>query len=115
MFSNLHDEAIYLQGARDVLLRLKDDYAMYLVPSAKFPCKPKTILDGESGVHAEYDWFSINDRTLRKLLGDAMIRCLTTDRESLVRYLQGDHNGIVVTGQDKDKKGKVISITIKIE
>lgn len=113
-FINLHDESLYLQGSRDVLLRLKDDYAMYLVPSAKFPCKPKILLDGESGVHAEYDWFPINDRTLRKLLGDAMIRCLTMDRESLVKYLQGDSE-IVVTGQEKDKKGKVISITIKIE
>lgn len=111
---SLSKELLYLQGARDLLLRLKDDYAMYLVPSAKFSCKPKKPLEGESGVHAEYDWFPINDRTLRKFLGDAMIRCLTMDRESLVRYLQGDTD-IVVTGQEKDKKGKVTSITIKIE
>lgn len=111
---SLSKESLYLQGARDVLLRLKDDYDMYLVPCAKFPCKPKCLLEGESGVHAEYNWFPINDRTLRKMLGDAMIRCLTMDRESLVKYLQGDSE-IVVIGQENDKKGKITHITIKIE
>lgn len=111
MFPNLHDEAIYLQGARDVLLRLKDDYAMYLVPSVKCERKEECREEGK----ADYEYFPLRDRTLRGLLGDAMIRCLTMDRESLVRYLQGDHTGIVVTGQEKDKKGKVTSITIKIE
>lgn len=111
MFPNLHDEAIYLQGARDVLLRLKDDYAMYLVPSVKCERKEECREEGK----ADYEYFPLRDRTLRGLLGDAMIRCLTMDRESLVKYLQGDHTDIVVTGQEKDKKGKVTSITIKIE
>lgn len=111
IFSNLHDEAIYLQGARDVLLRLKDDYAMYLVPSVKCERKEECREEGK----ADYEYFPLRDRTLRGLLGDAMIRCLTMDRESLVKYLQGDHTDIVVTGQEKDKKGKVTSITIKIE
>ena len=111
MFPNLHDESLYLQGARDVLLRLKDDYAMYLVPSVK--CKKKEEYR-EKG-KADYFHFPLANRTVRGLLGDAMIRCLTMDRESLVKYLQGDHTDIVVTGQEKDKKGKVTSITIKIE
>ena len=108
---NLHDESIYLQGARDVLLRLKDDYAMYLVPSVKFKVKE----EHKEPWSSDYNYFPLTDRTLRKLLGEAMVRCLTMDRESLVKYLQGDHTDIVVTGQEKDKKGKVISITIKIE
>lgn len=111
MFSNLHDESLYLQGARDVLLRLKDDYAMYLVPAVK--CKKKEEYRDEG--RADYCYFPLDNRTARKLLGDAMIRCLTMDRESLVKYLQGDHTDIIITGQEKDKKGKVTSITIKIE
>lgn len=111
MFPNLHEEAIYLRGAKDVLLRLKDDYAMYLVPSVKCERKEECREEGK----ADYEYFPLRDRTLRGLLGDAMIRCLTMDRESLVKYLQGDHTDIVVTGQEKDKKGKVTSITIKIE
>lgn len=107
---SLSKESLYLQGARDVILRLKDDYAMYLVPSVK--CKKKEEYREEG--KADYFYFPLANKTLRKLLGDAMIRCLTMDRESLVRYLQGDTD-IVVTGQEKDKKGKVTSITIKIE
>lgn len=111
MFPNLHDEAIYLQGARDVLLRLKDDYAMYLVPSVK--CDRKEECREEC--KADYEYFPLQDRTLRELLGAAMIRCLTMDRESLVKYLQGDHTDIIVTGQEKDRKGKINKLTIKIE
>lgn len=108
---SLSKESLYLQGARDVLLRLKDDYAMYLVPSVKLKVKEEC----KDPWSPDYNYFPLPDRTLRKLLGDAMIRCLTMDRESLVKYLQGDHTDIVVTGQEKDKKGKVASITIKIE
>lgn len=111
VFSNLHDESLYLQGARDVLLRLKDDYAMYLVPGVKYYKKEECREEGK----ADYCYFPLENRTAQKLLGDAMIRCLTMDRESLVKYLQGDHTDIVVTGQEKDKKGKITSITIKIE
>lgn len=111
MFPNLHDESLYLQGARDVLLRLKDDYAMYLVPSVK--CNKKEECREEGKV--DYFYFPLANRTVRGLLGDAMIRCLTMDIESLVKYLQGDHTDIVVTGQEKDKKGKVNKLTIKIE
>lgn len=111
MFPNLHDEAIYLQGARDVLLRLKDDYAMYLVPSMKCERKEECHEEGK----ADYEYFPLANKTVRGLLGDAMIQCLTMDRESLVNYLQGGHTDIIVTRQEKDKKGKVTSITIKIE
>lgn len=111
MFPNLHEEAIYLQGAMDVLLRLKDDYAMYLVPSVKCERKEECHEEGK----ANYEYFPLQDRTLRGLLGEAMIRCLTMDRESLVKYLQGDHTDIIVTGQEKDKKGKINKLTIKIE
>ena len=111
MFSNLHDEAIYLQGARDVLLRLKDDYKMYLVPSVKCEIKEECREEGK----ADYEYFPLANKTVRGLLGDAMIRCLTMDRESLVKYLQGDHDGLVVMNVKKDRKGKVSEITIKIE
>lgn len=111
IFPNLYEESIYLKGARDVLLRLKDDYAMYLVPSVKCERKEECREEGKG----DYEYFPLRDRTLRGLLGDAMIRCLTMDRESLVKYLQGDHTDIVVTGQEKDKKGKINKLTIKIE
>ena len=108
---SLSKESLYLQGARDVLLKLKDDYAMYLVPSVKYKKREECREEGKT----DYFHFPLANRTVRGLLGDAMIRCLTMDRESLVKYLQGDHTDIVVTGQEKDKKGKVTSITIKIE
>lgn len=67
------------------------------------------------GGKADYMYFPLPDRTLKKLLGDAMIRCLTMDRDSLAKYISGDYNAIVITALEKDKKGKTVSITIKME
>lgn len=108
---SLKEETLYLQGARDVLMRLRDDYAMYLVPSVKFNIKEELRVGGK----ADYLYFPLPDRTLRKLLGDAIIRCLTMDKDSLAKYLSGDYNAIVITALEKDKKGKTVSITIKME
>jgi hypothetical protein len=107
---NLHQESIYLQGARDVLMRLKDDYDMYLVPSVKCERKEEYIEEGKTS----YDWFKIRNKTEQRLLGSAMYDCLINDRGSLVRFLQGDHDGIQITEVHKDKKGKTDKLTIKI-
>ena len=102
---NLKEETIYLQGARDVLLRLQDDFDMYIVPAVKYKHKTedKTM------------WFPEGDRTRRKLLGDAMRKALLTDRESLVKFLSGDYDGFVITEAKFDKKGKATELFIKIE
>lgn len=111
MMTNLREESIYLKGARDVLMRLKDDFCMYLVPSEKRKLKEE---HKSSEPKPEYEWFPINDKVMRKLLGSAMYDCLINDRDSLVRFLQGDHDGIQVTEVHKDKKGKTDKLTIKI-
>ena len=41
---SLKEETLYLQGARDVLMRLRDDYAMYLVPSVKLNIKEENVI-----------------------------------------------------------------------
>ena len=36
ILNSLHLERIYLDGARDLLMRLKDDFDMSLVPSVRY-------------------------------------------------------------------------------
>ena len=102
---NLREESIYLQGARDVILRLQDDFDMYIVPSVKHKHK----------VDDKTMWFPENSLLRRKLLGQAMSKALLYDRESLVNFLRGDYDGFVITDVQRDKKCRVPSLTIKIE
>ncbi|MGN0929324.1 MAG: hypothetical protein ACI4N3_01650 [Alphaproteobacteria bacterium] len=108
--TNLHKESIYLQGAKTVLMRLKDDYDMYIIPSIKCKRKEEYIEDGKTS----YDWLKISNKTEQRLLVSAMYNCLINDRDSLVKFLQGDYNGIQVTEVHKNKKGKANKMTIKI-
>ena len=104
---NLREESLYLQGARDVLMRLQDSYDMYVIPSVKCRCKDKvTGLEG-------YDWFPLNKMSLRKLVGKALLKSLIYDRESLVKFLQGCSE-LEIKEVKNDKKGEIADIKIKI-
>lgn len=106
----LHEESIYLSGARDVLLRLKDDFDMSLVPLVK--CKLKEEYRQKDST--SYMRLPLQNSAHRRLLGAAMYDCLINERESLVRYLSGDFKGIYLDGVQKDKKGKIEKIKIKV-
>lgn len=109
----LHEESIYLSGARDVLMRLKDDFEMYLVPAVKCRLKEECSKKDSVEIQALYEWFPLQNNAHRRLLGTAMYDCLINDRESLVRYLSGDFKGLYLDGVQKDKKGKIEKIKIK--
>jgi hypothetical protein len=104
---NLREESLYLQGARDVLMRLQDSYDMYVIPSVKCRCRSKTT--GREG----YDWFPLNNMYLRKLVGKALLKSLIYDRESLVKFLQGCSE-LEIKEVKNDKKGNVAEVKLQI-
>lgn len=107
---NLREESLYLQGARDILLRIIDDYDMYLVPSVK--CR---IKDSEFryGVDEQYDWFPLSNTKKRKIVGKALCNTLIHDRESLVRFLNGSSE-LEIKDIKRDKKGNVSEVKLRI-
>lgn len=105
---NLHLESFYLQGARDLLLRLQNDYEMYLIPSVKCKCNAKFSSNNP------YDYFPLSNATARKLVGKGLVNALLQDRESLVRFLQGDYNGLQGCVLKRDKKGKITELKIEV-
>ena len=107
---NLHEESLYLQGARDILMRLKDAWEMYLIPSIKVQCKPSEFLpDGKN--HA---WFPLANTKIRRILGSAMYDALLQDRQTLKRVLQGE-TSIIVKHVAADKKGKITRLVIEVK
>lgn len=108
-FTNLHEESIYLKGARDLLLRLQDDFDMYLVPCVKSKCKPSPYTpSGET-----YVWYPVTNTKSRKLIGEGLKNALLSHRESLVRFLQGNYHELKIKGIER-KKDKVVKIEIEI-
>lgn len=110
---NLHEESIYLQGARNLLMQLQNGFAMYLIPSVKCKCKSKNpFIDELSG--EKYDYFPLNNTNMRKLVGDGLMNALLYDRESLVKFLSGDYDSLQVEKIERDKKGKITKLKIKV-
>lgn len=103
----LHEESLYLQGARDVLMRLREDYEMKLTPSIKCKTTPKNVTD------ASYCWFPLSNGKVKTCLGEAMYNCLLYDRASLVRFLEGQ-SAIHIISAEKDKKNNLSRLTIEI-
>lgn len=113
---NLHEESIYLQGAIDILLRLKDDFEMYIIPAKKLKRKYKNEdISYTNTVQATYEWFPVNNTEIRKVLGDGLLKCLLYDRQSLLRFLLGDYESLQIQSVERDKKGKVINCKIEIK
>lgn len=105
---NLHLESFYLQGARNLLLRLQNDYEMYLIPSVKCKCNAKFSGDNH------YEYFPLNNANARKLVGKGLMNALLQDRESLVRFLSGDYKGLQSSVMKQDKKGKITELKIEV-
>ena len=106
---NLHEESIYLKGARDLLLRLQDDFDMYLIPAVKCKCKQSPFTTSEE----TYDWFPVTNTKTRKLVGEGLKNALLSHRESLVRFLQGNYRELKIKGVER-KKDKVVKIEIEV-
>ena len=108
-FINLRKESIYLKGARDLLLRLQDDFDMYLVPCVKRKCKQSPYTPSE----VTDDWFPVTNTKSRKLNGEWLKNALLSHRESLVRFLQGNYRELKIKGVER-KKDKVVKIEIEV-
>lgn len=110
---NLHEESIYLQGARHLLMHLKNDFAMYLIPSVKCKCKSKNPF--LVNINSEkYEYFPLNNTSMKKLVGEALVNALLYDRESLVKFLSGDYNSLQVEKIEMDKKDNITKLEIKV-
>lgn len=113
---NLFKESLYLQGARDLLLRLQEDYEMYLIPAVKCKCIASYKDEmAKYGIQvASYEYFPLNNASMRKLIGSAFTEMLLQDRKSLVAFLEGDNNGFKIIDIEKDKKGKILKLKIEL-
>lgn len=86
-FINLHEESIYLKGARDLLLRLQEMNAI-----------PQFISKNDSAKYPQV----YNKATFDEIL---------YNRESLVKFLQG--TGWRYYDHQSNKKGKLVSVKIE--
>lgn len=82
-FINLHEEALYLQGARDLLLRF-EEMGLYI----NFGCGK-------------------DDKTY----SNAVLTEILNNRESLNHFLKG--SGWRYTEHQRDKKNKLISVKVE--
>lgn len=82
---SLHEESLYLQGARDLLLRLDDMKALPQFHTSRYTKQPDVY----------------NRAVMREILHN---------RESLVRFLQGD--GWRYCDHQTDKKGRLIGVKV---
>lgn len=110
-FLNLHEESIYLQGVRDILLRLRYDFDMYLIPSIKCRVEKSEFSTWEE---EQYDWFPLSNTKTRKMVGKALLETLLYDRISLIKFLQGDYMYLEVKSVERDKKGKITNLKIEV-
>ena len=80
---SLHEESFYLQGARDLLLRIE-----------QMGCKVVFELDKDAKVYNE-----------------AVFKEILYNRESLVKFLQG--TGWRYYDHQSNKKGKLVSVKVE--
>lgn len=113
---NLFHESLYLKGARDMLLRLQDDYDMYLIPAVKLPVKAsyKEEMD-KNGINVSpYDYFPLNSTKMRKMIGKAFVERLLEDRTQLTYFMQGCSEGFNIVDVERDKKGNVKRLKVEL-
>ena len=110
---NLHEEALYLQGARDILMRLKDDFEHYIIPYAYFPCKQTSLPEEMISNHKEL--FPINNTKIRKMIRQALIKTLTEDKQAMERFILGNFQGMSWEVTERDKKGNVKQIKVVVK
>lgn len=82
---NLHEESLYLQGARDLMLRMQ----------------------------GYFDWFKCNKVKYKEVYNHAIENFLLSDRENMRRYLEGDM--LHFYDHEHDKKNKLIKVKVMFE
>lgn len=107
---NAHTTSIYLGGARDLLLRLKDDYEISLTPifdavySSKLDPDAKHTFATPCRIPKE-----------RKMYGKAMLELLIHDRRALESVLFQDEMTLQATDLKRNKKGEVTEYKLKLK
>ena len=111
ILNSIHLESIYLDGAKDLLMRMKDDFDMSLVPSVRYDrIRTPESKDYESS----YMYAPLCDKKKMLMIGSAFTNLMLRDRESLLRFLTCDYDGISVTRVTKDKRGNVTGLEVDI-
>ena len=111
ILKRIHLERIYLDGARDMLMRLKDDFDMSLVPSVRYDrIRTPESKDYESS----HIYAPLCDKKKRLMIGSAFTDLMLRDRDALLRFLTDDYDGISVTRVAKDKRGNVTGLEVDI-
>ena len=104
--NNLIIESDEINGARKLLLKLEQEFAMSIVPCQQYPCKSRF---GVCEEHEHLEWFEIPTK-YRKLAGEGMMRWLLESKDNMRQYLYG--NLEFFAHYERDKKGKVVRINI---
>ena len=111
ILNSIHLESIYIDGARDLLMRLKDDFDMSLIPSVRYDW----IRTPESkDYEASYMYLPLCDKKKRLMIGSAFTNLMLHDRDALLRFLTDDYDGLSVTRVTKDKRGNVTGLEVDI-
>ena len=107
---NVHTTSIYLDGARDILLKLKDDYEISLTPlfdavySSKLDPDAKHTFATPCRIPKE-----------RKMYGKAMLDLLIHDRRALEKVLFQEEMSLKLTDVKKNKKDEIIEYKFKLK
>ena len=111
ILNSLHLESIYIDGARDLLMRMKNEFDMSLVPSVRYD----RIRTPESkDYEASFMYLPLGDKKKMLMIGSAFTNLMLHDRDALMRFLTDDYDGISVTRVTKDKKGNVTGLEVDI-
>ena len=111
ILKRIHLESIYIDGARDLLMRLNDDFDMSLVPSVRYDrIRTPESKDYESS----HIYAPLCDKKKRLMIGRAFTDLMLRDREALLRFLTDDYDGLSVTRVTKDKRGNVTGLEVDI-
>lgn len=109
---NLHEEALYLKGARDVLLRLQECCEHYVIPYVHALYKSK-LPEIESALQKFQ--IPVTSTKDRRLVGEALIKTLTEDKQAMERFILGDFQGMSLEVTERDKKGNVKQIKVVVK
>ena len=82
---SLHEESLYLQGARDLMLRMQ----------------------------GYFDWFKYGKVKYKEVYNHAIENFLLSDRENMRRYLEGEM--LHFYDHEHDKKNKLIKVKVMFE
>ena len=99
-------ESAETDGARKLLLKLEQDFAMSIIPCQQYPCKSHF---GACEERKHLEWFEIPTK-YRKLAGEGMVRWLLESKDNMWKYLYDTPE--FIAHYVLDKKGKVVRINV---